>query len=311
LKSKDYYVDINCNVQLGEVDEEVKPEGEAETEEEKLNVVPTAPHSVYKTRVEFSDVPDDVEFREELEGLCAGDRLAGKLPILHVKASYDSFDLLIASKEKELLQLTEAYEEAELTLQEAEEAQAALNGRTASPKHTSAPSTPAAAHKDEGKVEEPVEGEEEVVEEAGRVEELFDEATSDKQAEAPASPTPASEPAAPTPTPAPAAAKESTTKPATKKATTAKKSTEKKSTKKTSSKKKATVAKDVDEEDVDEEEEEKKGGTVAKKSLVSSWSAAIANLAQQCLGLGFQHRNWFIFGLTAFGIYAYGDYASV
>lgn len=85
MKSKDYFIDINCNVQLGEADEEIKPADEAETEEEKLGVVQRAPHSVYKVRVEFSDIPDEMEFREELEGTCAGEPLTGKPPILHVK----------------------------------------------------------------------------------------------------------------------------------------------------------------------------------------------------------------------------------
>lgn len=124
LRKKESYLDVHCVVTL--------PQPAADED----GIVPSAPEATYSARVDFSEVPDEEEMREELEAIPQGSsKLDVSTPLFHIKTHYDRFDSILTSRVVELEQLEANRTQAENDLQEVKKK---LSEEKASDKKTSA-----------------------------------------------------------------------------------------------------------------------------------------------------------------------------
>lgn len=134
VRSKEGYVDINTTITLPAADEEVEvaivedAEDSEKIHEELKPSTNTVNTTTYTSRIYLQEVADEGEMRLELETQNTGVvSLAPKDPIVHVKLSYDNFDLVLLHKMLELEQLQKQFEEIKQAVVKAKKNQSAAN----------------------------------------------------------------------------------------------------------------------------------------------------------------------------------------
>lgn len=134
VRTQDGYVDINATITLPaadmEVDETVpqEPVEDGEVVEDVKPVVTAPPSATYTARIYLQEVAEEGEMRLELETQNTGvEVLSAKDPILHVKLSYDKFDLVLMHKMLELEQLQKEFEDIKLAVKQAKKNQSAAS----------------------------------------------------------------------------------------------------------------------------------------------------------------------------------------